>query len=193
MTLRGFAIGVVGFGRCGSSMTMAMLEAGGVPAVAGATPVARESDLRTLTAGACLGHATKLLDLPWAFGDVDDLFDGPVDWRFVWLDRNPIQQAKSAVKLMRGVWKQNTPASAAKRFQDGFVRDREACRAWYARRGDVLDLRYEDVLRDPTGAAKQLADHVGAPFDVVAAAGVVHDRTPKCRPDLAFEFAEVRP
>ena len=187
MSGRTFAVGVVGFGRCGSTMTMGMLAAGGCPPVPGSLPVSHElPSPANMRDGLTAGHTVKLLDVPVLQG-----WDLPsIGWRFVWLDRNPIQQGKSMRKFAR--WFNGQASSDyAKMMTDTIRADRDTVRGFYASRGPVLDLRYEDVLRDPDVAAAQLGRHVGPPFDVDAAAAVVHDRSPKCRPDMAFELLPV--
>lgn len=180
-------IGVAGFGRCGSTMLMTMLDAGGVPPVYGSAPGSYEiGDPEVLCAvppGQLEGHAVKLLDL--------FRHDGlPVfsPWRFIWLDRNGAEQGRSVVKFM--TWA-GIPVGdeLAPEFTAGFARDRPEVLGYLRSRGDVLVLEYERILVNPTKAAKQIARFVEMPFDVQAAAAVVHRRAPQCRPDMAVEEA----
>lgn len=181
-------IGVTGFGRCGSSMVMAMLDAGGVPPIVGSAERSYElSDLGGLWAMAeehLRGRAVKLLDSVTYYGVP------PVDeWRFVWIDRNYRQQAKSMVKFAEMVglprYEGDEDALAA-----SYAADRPTTLNLYRAAGKVLVLKYEAVLADPLKAARAL--HCLVPhLDVDAAAAVVHRRSPECRPDLTFELTGV--
>lgn len=181
-------VGVCGFGRCGSSMAMAMLDAGGLPPVKGSQPVSYEvpdhTVMRALSAGQLAGRAVKLLD--------DALYALPPaahEWRFVWLDRDPVQQARSALKLMHAVVGFMPTAQAEALMAESYRSDRPEVLGLLRRIGPVTVLRYERVLANPAKAAKRLRA-VFPGIDVAAAATVVHDRDGTCRPDLAFEMSE---
>ncbi|HEY7823196.1 MAG TPA: hypothetical protein VIG24_10195, partial [Acidimicrobiia bacterium] len=96
-------LAVAGFFRCGSSMLMRALDHGGIPILPDHTEGAYEHpDLlrRELTRihEIAAGHAFKFLDpLPFTerYGPLPT-----ADFRFVWLDRDATQQAKSAVKML---------------------------------------------------------------------------------------------
>lgn len=180
------AVGVCGFGRCGSTMLMAMLDAGGIPPVATADPGTYEHDPTvTLAAADYEGRAVKLLD-----GTIPR--DLPrIGWRIVWLDRDPIEQARSFVKFARGILEIPLPPGSHLLVAATYGRDRPRSIARVAKLGPALTLAYEDVLADPRRAAAELGAHVadGRPFDVDAAAAVVHRRDPSCAPDLSVEAA----
>lgn len=184
-------IGVTGFGRCGSTMVMAMLKAGGVPPVIGSDSRSYElSDLGGLWAMAdefIRGRSVKLLDSA-AYLEVP-LAD---EWRFVWIDRDPGQQAKSLVKFARRLLGVDIPDAegAVKRFAASYASDRASTLNLYRAAGKVLVLKYEAVLADPLKAARALRRLVPH-LDVMAGAAVVHRRSPDCRPDLSFELTGV--
>lgn len=173
------AIGVCGFGRCGSTMTMAMLHAGGVPPIDGVNPISYEGDPSDQPQP---GRAIKLLD-----GALYDLPESPYGWRFIWMDRDPQQQARSAVKFLawlgiRGVNRRKLASS--------YIADRPHALAALNRAGPVLELSYEWVLANPRGAAGHIARHLWPDvkgFDVRAAALAVHHRDARCLPHLQFE------
>lgn len=193
-------IGVCGFGRCGSTMAMAMLKAGGVPFVDGSD--SDSGELPALEPG-CLddvrleGRAVKLLDSILWFNP------GLANWRFIWLDRDPVEQAKSTAKFMAGladIGPIDVDVLAA-----SYGRDRPKALGRLRALGPVLVLDYSRVLAQPKRAARQLAmflagDPTGTGpvpaaaltgFDVRAAAAVVHRRDERCRPDLSFELSRV--
>ena len=119
----------------------------------------------------------------------------PTGWRFVWLDRDPAQQAWSQVKMIRtlapvtGVDITEPPAMAAAKLAASY----QASRAGLLRRlrayGLVTVMRYEDVLADPPGAAELLRDRVWRWLDVDATATALHQRDGRCRPDMSVEAA----
>lgn len=175
-------VGVCGFGRCGSSMMMAMLDAGGLPPIEGSAPVSYE--LRSLEAAldaATYRHAVKLLDAVLHF----DIPAG--DWKFIWLDRDHKQQAKSQVKFAEALGVRMAP-NAARVFADSYKQDRPLALAALHALGDVLVVNYETVLASPKQTSTRIADFLA--LDVVPGlmARVVHKRDGRCRPDLAFEL-----
>jgi len=182
-----YAIGVCGFGRCGSTMLMTMLVAGGCPPGNAQHPP-YEGDLGVLHDGRPLaGACVKLLDSVAYYG----VPDAPA-WRFVWLDRDPIQQARSQVKLLRAVAPGIVDGDPTAQFASSYHRDRMPTISAYRDHGEVLVLRYERILLDPQAAAWTLRDKVWPTLDVDAAARVVHSRSGRCRPDLAVEAALTR-
>lgn len=181
-----YAVAVCGFGRCGSTMAMTMLVAGGCPPGNAAEPpyeglpaglVGRD------LSGTCvkLLHGSRMGEVP----------AGPTPaWRFVWLDRNPVEQARSMVKFLRvmapvtGITpRPGSEISIARTFEQ----DRPQILGALRRVGPVLVLDYERVLIRPRRAARMLRREIWPGLDVDAAAAVVHERGAACRPDLAFE------
>lgn len=183
-----FAVGVCGFGRCGSSMAMQMLAAGGLPHAGDTDPTSGEllggRGIREAWDVELPGRAVKLLDCVLHFG----LPPAP-GWRFVWLDRDPMEQAKSQLKfvqfLLGGLAEPEEQAVA--RLVAGYHRDRPRALKLLRAAGPVQLVSYEWVLADPLFGAAQLA-FVWPDLDVSAAAAVVHQRDSSCRPDLAFEL-----
>lgn len=172
------AIGVCGFGRCGSTMVMGMLVAGG--ARCNVPPTHEEWPLPEY---AELGQAVKLLDifrhhpLPLA----------PA-WSFVWLDRDPVQQGRSHIKFGNAMAGLDLPDEAALAYAASYAKDRPGCLSFLRAHGSVLVLQYERILTAPRKAAKALREVYPA-LDVTAAAAVVHPRDGACRPDLSVELA----
>jgi hypothetical protein len=182
-------------------MAMAMLRAGGVQFVAGSDPDTGElPGIGPDSFDVPLeGRAVKLLDyILW-----DDL--PPVNWRFIWLDRDPMQQARSTAKFMAGIG--GITGVDVDKLADSYGRDRPKVLAKLRGLGPVLTLDYERVLAQPKRAARQMALFLAGSrdgeepvpaaaltnFDVRAAAAVVHQRDGRCRPDLAFEESLRRP
>ena len=187
--MTGPVVVVTGFGRCGSTMLMTMLRAGGIPFAPGAHPRTTEHPgLAAGLAAAQPGHVVKLLDptqpewiLPLAASG----------WVFLWLDRDLVQQARSWAKLCTGFG-----IGQPTRLQQDELR-----RQWNADRlvvlaelpGRVHRLRFEDIITRPRDGALQLARALPEyDLDLDAMAAVVHHRTPACRPDLEVEFSLTR-
>ena len=181
------AVAVCGFGRCGSTMLMSMLVAGGCPP-GNATRPPYEGNVADLHGRDLTGTCVKLLDP----GEVARVLAGPTRaWRFVWLDRDPIQQAKSYVKFltaMAPVTGVRPSGDAVWRLAASDAADRPAILGALRDVGPVLVLDYERVLAQPRKTARLLRRDVWSGLDVDAAAAVVHDRDGTCRPDLAAEI-----
>lgn len=183
------AVAVCGFGRCGSTMLMAMLNAGGIPPVAGADERSYEAPLERLTASDVDGRAVKVLDF-------HDRMPAGVDWRIIWCDRRPADRAASAAKLADAQgWK--VPPDFEQSLLADDKRKRSEVRRRLAAYGPIHTVRYERALRKPLAVAAELLGFLAVPdlpmLDQRAAAAAVHDRSPAVRPDLDFEAYGRRP
>lgn len=183
------AVAVCGFGRCGSTMAMAMLDAGGIPPAGGAGPHSYElpslDAIDQLTAADLAGRSVKALDhalrqpLP------------PADsWRIIWLDRDPRHQARSQVKILRNLAGVHCRTGLPRDLIDSYRSDRPRALAALERHGPVHVATYEDAVRDPVRFALDLAAFLAPELalDSDAAAAAVHRRRPYCAPDLSFEL-----
>lgn len=185
------AVGVCGFGRCGSTMTMAALAAGGVPPIVGADPHSFEMpDHRAITSAQpedLAGHSIKLLDAI----KYPNVMPSAESWRFIWIDRNHQQIARSQIKLLRGMARLSGRADRYA-LAEGLDRDRSRLISALSALGPVLVLRYEDAIAQPLQFGSALAEFLepaGFDFAPIAASVVVHDRDPRCTGDLAFEVS----
>lgn len=170
---------VCGSGRCGSTMIMAMLEAGGVPVVSTCGVFGYYEDIRVISdpihAGfieECRGKAVKVLRpsdhrLPLQFL-----------YRFVWMNRDPDAQARSMWKFMgRLTGVEIPPDEITLRLLAEDIAEQRALFVEQIReyRGSCLDMQYESVVADPLKAATALAAHIGQRLDVSAMARAVLD------------------
>lgn len=178
-------IGVCGFGRCGSTMMMHLLSEGGIPSHPQAAPISHETPFDVLESDPrCDGHAVKLLDSILRF----PLPEG--DWRFIWIDRDPTEQARSMVKFVAGIARVPLGPDAATLFRRSFVADRPVALRKLRKHGPILALRYEEALSSPQMIAQRVGRFLrpgGFDLDMYAASEAIHRRSPKCRPDLSFE------
>ncbi len=173
---------VSGFGRSGTTMAMHMLRAGGIPWVPGTHEVSGEQNppVRFMA-----GHLSKhvmanpdhVREVTW-WGDVV----------VVWCYRNSREQARSMRKFakhFRIPW--GITDSLLARQIGLFEVD-----SWRYLRDvgrDVVLLDFDRTIRYPSRAATDLADSLRevAALDASAMAAVVHTRSPRCLPDMAYE------
>lgn len=188
---------VCGFGRCGSSLTMQLLEAGGVPCF-GRAPffepdeLGIERDLQKLVPQ-LNGKAAKVLGpqrCEWPQRD---------DYKVIWLDRDPHEQAKSQIKWLKH-WAYSMtrrrevllPATK-ERIEEraaSIAQDREACMDLFPKIGAaVCMLRFEQLLSEPATQSERIAGFLGLPLDVDAMAKVVQRRPSECAPSLNMEIS----
>lgn len=190
---------VSGFGRCGSSLVMQMLAAGGMPAT---------GDYPTFEA-TCPGHirgvdwwpslagkALKVLDPTW--GSVPGGLG--CRYRAIWLDRDPAEQAKSWQKFSAMFLPVPMQGRESRRaLMASYRKDRPGCLELLRRRceGRVLELRFERILSHPAETAQAINAFIELGLDVAAMAAAVRPRPPRCLPDfleldLMAEAAENR-
>jgi hypothetical protein len=173
---RDFTLIVSGFGRCGSSLVMQMLHAGGFPTT-GDYPAFEDERYSLGQKSAPLGVAVKILD-PHKFHML------PGHYRWIWLDRDPRQQAKSQVKFLRHVAGLSLGKEAVSKFAKSFKDERPACMAAIKRiGGPLLQLRFENIVNSPDCAAQAIGGFVGCCSHASMAAVIVR-RSPTCLPYL---------
>ncbi|HEX7072942.1 MAG TPA: hypothetical protein VF226_02795 [Hyphomicrobiaceae bacterium] len=175
---------VAGMGRCGTSLTMQMLEAAGVPCIGGWPDF--ETDASSIEGfdpswfAGLSGCAIKLIDpanLP-----ITDMPNHIV----VWLDRDPTQQAKSQAKLLK-VLGLNIGRSATRTLAADLRNTREKHRARVGVPGGcpATTLRFENMITDPAFAAERLSAFLasyGWATDPEAMAAQVKPRPATCLP-----------
>jgi len=179
---------VAGYGRCGSTMVMQMLAAGGCP-MTGEWPAYEVPESLELSAAWLAEHdgmAVKVLD------PHKHPFPAGPDYRVIWLDRNSEQQARSLAKFLGELVNLRLTDADVEKFRQSYRAERPKVMALFRDVGaTVLPVRFESILLSPKTAAAQLAGFVGG-LDAAAMAQVVLPRSPECRPDLAVEMLQVR-
>jgi len=174
---------ISGFGRCGSSLLMQMLNAGGMTCL-GSFPafedkrVDRNGDLDFLRDHD--GCAVKVLD-PHRYRFPEGVLFGAI-----WLDRDLKEQAKSTIKFQKRVLGMpgvgRADVSGCKRL----LREERpfAIAALHKLTGkQILFLRFESILTAPRDVAKILSSFCGG-LDVDAMTRVVVPRKPQCLRDF---------
>lgn len=166
---------VAGFGRCGSSLVMQMLHATDFP-VTGEYPSFECEEYQTGELAPPAG-ASKILNL-----DCETPPGGPYRW--IWLDRNPAQQAKSQAKLLRELGGIRMSRKSVRAMACNYAPSRRASfDVMHRLGGPVLVLSFEQIVQDPATAAKQIAEFVGC-SGAGKMAAVVRRRGPECLPYL---------
>lgn len=171
---------------------MGALDAGGIPPNSHASPLSYETsadDLYRLARVIEPGRSIKLLD--WVLhAPLPD-----ADWRFVWLDRDRRQQAKSQVKFISTIMDLDLGPVAPAMFMRSYRTDRPRALARLNDVGPVHVVAFEDLLADPTQAMRDVAAFLAPDWtlDPFVAAATIHRRSPECLPDLAVELASLPP
>lgn len=176
---------VAGLGRCGSSLTMQMLAAGGYPVV-GEYPAFEPDSVRALrrqdNPPLYAGRAVKLV-----FGSAWDWRTSHRDALVLYCVRDPDEQAKSQIKFA-SLMQEITPdlsSPMVRRMRKLLRKDDRRARDWLRpRAGEWLDVPFEDTINRPLAAAAGLAAFLGGDLDVSAIANAVRMRTARCHPTL---------
>lgn len=146
---------VAGLARCGTSLTMQMLHAGGIPCI-GAYPDFEVDEVNHRAVDPAFlaqhpGHAFKVLNpqetpLPTLPAAV-----------LIWLDRDPEQQARSQAKFAHLTMGVPVPNRAhLRRWESGLRRDRGPALAQFGGWLKLL-LNFEDIIAQPLRASYQIA------------------------------------
>lgn len=176
---------VAGLGRCGSSLVMQMLNAGGVPTIGLYPAFEDESEValrgdpaawHALTAGKAVKILDPHLTPPPAAGS----------YRTILLTRSIEEQAKSMLKFA------GAPASRHDRRAMEALLRRELDQARKALTGIgtgmYFSIPFEDLITEPLKTAFAIAGFVTTywtqPLDPGAMAACVRDRAPECLPYL---------
>lgn len=183
------ALLVCGFGRCGSSMLMQMLNAGGYPCAGSAPdfedPVAKNPITASVLAS-YRGRALKVLDPQRSEIPLDDT-------RIIWISRDTRQQAKSIAKFLNATTGLQMSREHVRNLRAQLDRDQAIVDRYVLRSRLTLRMFFEGVLHDPHTAARRLAWFTAWPgFDVDAAAAVVQRRHPACADGLDMEVRLMR-
>jgi hypothetical protein len=180
---------VAGFGRCGSSLVMQMLAAGGMPTPYSEFP-AYEIDFARdkVLIQALYGGAIKVLD-----PHINRPPVGPV-YRWIWLDRDPVEQAKSMAKFWKAAMVEaptglpampEIPPDHIVKLAESFKRDRPRANGVmmeYTQPSGILKLRFESILLNPPWTAYFLSKFCGGKLDEAKMVAAVRPRGPACLP-----------
>jgi len=174
---------ISGLGRCGSSLVMQMLLAGGMKPT-GKAHHAYWEDGRTATlpgdsewvSQIAPGSVLKCLNPA-----VKPLPHGP-DYRWIWIDRNRKAQRKSWDKFVAEAQKKQPSMIVERKDLDFDTDRRNSLELIKSLGGPVLRLRFEDLLAKPKAAAVRINQFVGGGLDVANMCRCVVKRPPSCLP-----------
>ena len=178
-------IAVTGSTRCGTTLMMKMLAAGGCPVYAD-NPTSMETtktlrlprDTSWLTD--CPGKAVKFLEPLHC--------SPPATYRYraILMLRDYTEQAKSQRKFMHVLQRASIPAAAIPKLARSIRQDIPKMRDLWQARGRLFQVHFEDVLRNPTLVADTIASYLEdlVTLDVERMAAVVIPRSPACYPGL---------
>ncbi len=175
---------VAGLGRCGTTLVMTMLDRGGFPvgdmppAYETCTPM-RAGSVRPEALTPFHGIAVKWID------PTVSLVPAGTKAITVWLDRDPVEQARSQLKLMG----QRATRRQIRALASSLHRDTGKCHGIVRALGPCLFTSFERILSSPSAEALRMQQFLGdMVFDPARAADAVRPRSPACASDLAMEF-----
>lgn len=185
---------VSGLGRCGTTLAMTMLDAGGFP-VSGPRPAYEPSQHWNMgLPDADWIRAQEGKAVKWILGPlhrqkaIRNLL--PVPPVIILLERNAREQARSQIKMI-GPSATKLGRRAEKAMERSIRRDMPIVRAHMRSLGTVYQWAFEDVLENPFWAGRALeriiGHHFDRDFDVEMAIRTVLQRDPACRPDMLIE------
>ncbi|MED5545674.1 MAG: hypothetical protein VYD90_10525 [Pseudomonadota bacterium] len=182
---------VAGLGRCGTSLVMQMLAAGGVETV-GTYPDFEHTGEPELRADADAWHALTDGKAVKVLNPHLDAIPPGGNYRTILLTRDVKQQAKSMAKLAAfALGAPAMPSRADRRALETKLRAESSMMGraiFLLGRGTHFILPFEDIIDDPSGAARDIATFVAIgrpdPLNVDAMAACVRPRSPDCLPTL---------
>lgn len=183
---------VSGFGRCGSSLVMQMLNAGGMKTV-GHYP--SFEDPIANVGGPLLGGSTEVAALiDGCAVKILDPHSGrlpPWEYRVIWCKRAHLQQAKSQVKMLNLMMGIPAGREQVRAFERSYRKDEPRAMDALRRAGAkaIHTAVFEDTLRSPLAAALELAAFCGLSHEVVPAmTACVRSREVGCAQGMDMEL-----
>lgn len=182
---------VAGLGRCGSTMIMQMLRAGGMPVVADNLVSCEDSRSNSITKKSswleeAQGKAIKVL-LP----DVINL-PNEFSYRIIWIKRDYNEQAKSQVKFLRLLQAIHISSSAWKKMARELPKQEMIGMIKFKRRSlPIAIFTFEDILIDPLREAIRICEYLKQDHGYLlptVMANVVKKRSSKCAEGLDIEI-----
>ena len=170
-----FYITVCGLGRCGTSATMQMLEAGGIPCLSmfpayevGLEP--RKVPVDALKAkGPC---AVKILDPHYSRWPIE------LPRRVIWLDRDKEEQAKSTCRFIGVPEARHTVRALAADFQKDTRKCISLLNGW-----PIIRIDFADLVANPASIAERIRGFIrnGWDFDAQKASAAIIRRGPEAQ------------
>lgn len=181
---------IAGFGRCGSSLVMQMLHAAGYettgeyPAFEDIRATALPYENRWLEE--VEGKALKVIDPHRCQLPIDH------DYKIIWLDRKPIEQAKSQMKLFSTLTSIKTTRKDIIAIAKSYKRDKPICLKLLKKLGPVLSMSFENLILSPIISAEKINSFLGDELDYLEMAKVVIGRPVFCMPGMDIEIQLIK-
>lgn len=177
---------VTGLGRCGTSLMMQMLHAGGVPCV-GIYPAFEEHFTQELL-NSSAGKALKILD---------PQRERPAFNANTWvirLTRDHREQARSSAKFLALTMGMPVNRGTVRSIESSYGPDERKISGLieHIERNQCLQLSFEELIEAPDRATKWVAaflERAGISLDETAARAQVRARSTACAPGLDLEIA----
>lgn len=179
---------VAGLGRCGSSLTMQMLSAAGIPSI-GSYP--DFEDDRTSRFSFNASWLSGLNDCAVKILDAHRL---PIktlqNHILIWLDREPSEQARSMLKFVARMYSGIRQGRNERRALCASIeKDTVAARAKLLAANPLASIRinFENLITRPYGEAAYIAEFLhmfGYAAEAAKMGAVVRDRNPACLPEF---------
>lgn len=163
---------VAGITRSGLTMTMQMLNAGGFPCL-GTYPAFEDFDL-DIPYNTTNGKAIKAVDTHLNFPPEGN-------YKVIMLHRDLKQQARSQIKFCNIIGiKVIASKENIKRVIEGNKKDYLKISRWAKNQESVLNLHFEEILKDPEYSALTIQTFLDVELDIEKMADVVVKRSPLC-------------
>lgn len=180
---------VSGFPRCGSTMMMRMLYAGGLDTIG--NKVAFEDNRATFIGkkdywlSEAQGKAIKILDMH------RQVLPDEFEYKIIWMKRNYTEQGKSNVKLLRMMAKIDVPNMAYKKFADSYpAEEKRFLQKMKERNIEYAIFEFEKILNNPILYSLSIRDFLELEqLDWAKMAGIVKMRDPKCAEGIDQEIS----
>lgn len=173
---------IAGLGRCGTSLTMQMLDRGGFP-VMGDYPsyegyFNHQLEIKQSTVDEAAGKALKVIDPHLAVAENGINFS---NCKAIYLTRDLDQQARSQIK-MASLMFSGGPDYSRKRvraMKSGLARqNHQAAKAFDPR--NCLTWRFESLLKNPEGFLSTVSKFTGRDINIGEGIKAVVHRRPEC-------------
>ena len=176
---------ICGSGRCGSSLVMQMLDAGGV-SIVGTGPyyepkqtVWHEFDADWLSEQE--GIVKLLYPIPVVFKF------NPGKYKTIWLSRDKDEQAKSLLKFAMNAHKVPEEDQDLVQIAKDLDEEERMCTQALMKIGPLMLLNFEHIINQPRKAAESILTYFQVKGDIKKMVAEVHKRGTQALPDMTLE------
>ena len=167
---------IAGITRSGLSLTMQMLEAGGIDCV-GEWPAYEKYPMGSIQWEAIKGRAVKVVD-------THRQLPPKGKYKVIRLHRSISEQSKSIIRFMDQIGGITVPMSNCKKIARSLFYDYAIIDHWANKQDYVLRLKFEDLIKDKEQVANRLNVFLGGGLDTLKMQGVVIDRGVESQEEL---------